>query len=245
MAFSALQSSRLSSQQALLAPTSSANSHSQRSLVTPIRAQSVDVSQQVTKTNGAVAPPQRRSSAEPSSRIHLIPQSRWADGIPVVMGSHLMASGTVAPVSRSKGPGIDLEPFIFSYPGAEGAVDVLIHPSEAAATEGVADFVARASAEAIAVRLFLGVMQLFCLRADAASIQRVTSLGLCDPLPLRALSVGVRYEAQWGLDRWCEHVPATHNLCTACHSSCTCPTIRQLANRSSQVLGSMLAGAHH
>lgn len=38
--------------------------------------------------------------------INIIPQSRWPDGIPVVMGAHLMASGAVAPISTSKGAGI-------------------------------------------------------------------------------------------------------------------------------------------
>ena len=37
------------------------------------------------------------------SRFHIIPKSRWQNGIPAVMGAHLMSSGVVAPLSTSKG----------------------------------------------------------------------------------------------------------------------------------------------
>ena len=40
---------------------------------------------------------------EKPSRINLIPKSRWADGIPPVMGAHLMPSGQATPMSMSKG----------------------------------------------------------------------------------------------------------------------------------------------
>ena len=38
-----------------------------------------------------------------NSRVNYIPRSRWAKGVPPVMGAHLMPSGAVAPVSTSKG----------------------------------------------------------------------------------------------------------------------------------------------
>ena len=37
------------------------------------------------------------------SRFNVIPKSRWQNGIPAVMGAHLMSSGVVAPLSTSKG----------------------------------------------------------------------------------------------------------------------------------------------
>jgi hypothetical protein len=46
------------------------------------------------------------AAASKSPFINIIdPPSQWDNGIPPVMGAHLMASGTVAPVSTSKGAG--------------------------------------------------------------------------------------------------------------------------------------------
>lgn len=36
-------------------------------------------------------------------KLNVITESRWPDGVPAVMGAHLMASGAVAPISTSKG----------------------------------------------------------------------------------------------------------------------------------------------
>lgn len=63
------------------------------------------------RVNSAAEVPQ----AEKSSRINVIDKSRWPEGIPAVMGAHLMASGTVAPLSTSKGPGQGVE-HLFYYP---------------------------------------------------------------------------------------------------------------------------------
>jgi 6-phosphogluconolactonase len=54
-------------------------------------------------------------SAPDNPRIHVIAGSRWPNGIPAVMGAHLMMSGSVAPISTSKGPG-EGEPHLFFYP---------------------------------------------------------------------------------------------------------------------------------
>ena len=51
------------------------------------------------------------------SRINVIAQSRWSDGVPAVMGAHLMASGVVAPLSTSKGFALD---FVTSQVPAKG-----------------------------------------------------------------------------------------------------------------------------
>ncbi len=48
------------------------------------------------------AAPASDTAASPS-RINYIPRSRWPKGIPPVMGAHLMASGSVAPISTTKG----------------------------------------------------------------------------------------------------------------------------------------------
>jgi hypothetical protein len=53
---------------------------------------------------GGYAPtPARSAAAVAGGRIHFIPRSRWPDGVPAVMGAHLMASHAVAPLSVSKG----------------------------------------------------------------------------------------------------------------------------------------------
>jgi 6-phosphogluconolactonase len=77
---------------------------------------------------------------------------RWADGIPPAMGGHYMVSGIAAPLSRSKGPGIDIAPLYFTYPAGEGEVDVTIYENDFAAANGLADLVAAASAAAVAAR---------------------------------------------------------------------------------------------
>jgi len=68
------------------------------------------------------------------------------------MGGHFMPSGALAPLSNSKGPGIDIHPLYFSYPAGESEVDVKIYENEFAAANGLADAVARASAAAIAAK---------------------------------------------------------------------------------------------
>lgn len=50
-----------------------------------------------------VAVPEQTSSQQRRYTINHIPVSRWENGIPAVMGAHLMASGAVSPVSTSKG----------------------------------------------------------------------------------------------------------------------------------------------
>lgn len=61
-----------------------------------------------------------------------------------------MTSGNIAPLSRSKGPGIDIEPLYFTYPAGESEVGVTIYDNDFAAANGLADLVAAASTAAIA-----------------------------------------------------------------------------------------------
>lgn len=56
---------------------------------------------------GGYAPtPARHAAAVAGGLLHVIPRSRWPDGVPAVMGAHLMASHAVAPISVSKGAGV-------------------------------------------------------------------------------------------------------------------------------------------
>lgn len=64
------------------------------------------------------------------------------------MGAHLMASQTVAPISTSKGPGIDLIPHVFQYPGAHDA-QIVVYATSKNATTGLAKAVSEAAAAAI------------------------------------------------------------------------------------------------
>ena len=68
------------------------------------------------------------------------------------MGGHFMPSGDLAPLSQSKGPGINIAPQYFAYPSGEYEIDVAIHDSAFSAATGLADLVARASSTAIAAK---------------------------------------------------------------------------------------------
>ncbi len=68
------------------------------------------------------------------------------------MGGHYMCSGILAPLSKSKGPGIDIAPQYFTYPSGESEVDVIVHDNEFSAANGLADTIARASAASIAAK---------------------------------------------------------------------------------------------
>lgn len=81
--------------------------------------------------------------------LNIIPHSQWADGIPPVMGAHLMASGTVAPISTSKGPGIDVAVHQFQYAGAAEAAQVVVYATAKNAAAGLARIVTEAAAAAI------------------------------------------------------------------------------------------------
>jgi len=83
--------------------------------------------------------------------INVIPKSRWPQGIPPVMGAHLLESGAVAPLSTSKGPGTG-EPHKFFYPEGPADVGVIAYGTAAAATGQLARLVAGESAKAIATK---------------------------------------------------------------------------------------------
>lgn len=85
----------------------------------------------------------------PSQNINIIPVGRWPEGIPPAMGGHFMPSGELAPLSQSKGPGVDIDPLYFTYPNSETDTQVIVHDTSFSAASGLADAVAEASAEAI------------------------------------------------------------------------------------------------
>lgn len=91
-----------------------------------------------------------KKKTQPSQNINIIPVGRWADGIPPAMGGHYMPSGSLAPLSNSKGPGVDIAPMYFTYPGKESEkTNVVVYENGFAAANGLADAVAEASAKAI------------------------------------------------------------------------------------------------
>lgn len=53
------------------------------------------------------------------------------------------AAGIAAPLSQSKGPGIDIHPLIFTYPTGGNDVAVHVYDSDSAAAAGLADYVAQ------------------------------------------------------------------------------------------------------
>lgn len=86
---------------------------------------------------------------EPRYLIHEIPQSQWPEGIPAVMGAHLMASGAIAPISTSKGPGDGNVPHVFQYHSDESDVAVVQHGNVDAASHALAAMVQAAGAKAV------------------------------------------------------------------------------------------------
>lgn len=104
-----------------------------------------------------------RAVAEPSTKhsngngaakkdkpfINVIEHTAWEKGIPPVMGAHLMASGVIAPISTSKGAGIDVDAHQFQYPG-EGDAQVVIYATPKNATKGLAKLISEAAAASIA-----------------------------------------------------------------------------------------------
>ncbi len=105
----------------------------------------------------AVRPTVRTGAAAPSVNINLIPnngrdEGRAVDGIPPVMGAHLMASGTVAPISVSKGPGLDVAPAPFDYPSVEGNANIMLFFSKAGVAQGVVKAVKEAADAAISAK---------------------------------------------------------------------------------------------
>lgn len=100
------------------------------------------------KATAQPAAPTKPDSEKPF--IHLIPNNgKWANGIPAVMGAHLMASGIVAPVSVSKGPGIDVTPHQFQYHTTESEVGVVLHTTAANAAKGIVKSVVDAYGAAV------------------------------------------------------------------------------------------------
>ena len=100
-----------------------------------------------TKTSSAES---LQTKKNPSQNINIIPVGRWPEGIPPAMGGHFMPSGDLAPLSKSKGPGVDIAPMYFTYPDATTETQVIVHETAFSAASGLADAVAEASAEAIA-----------------------------------------------------------------------------------------------
>eukprot|EP00884_Botryococcus_braunii_P013866 jgi/Botrbrau1/22480/Bobra.114_2s0010.1 len=101
--------------------------------------------------------------------INVIPKSRWPDGIPAVMGAHLMASGTVAPVSTSKGVGIGLVPHMFGYPDELDGVSILQFANEKSASVGLGQLLEDLASRAIKERGAFVVAASASLLADVAS----------------------------------------------------------------------------
>jgi len=106
----------------------------------------------VSATDKEVASPVR---AKPL--INIIPDNgrdagRSFGGVPPVMGAHLMASGFVAPMSTSKGPGVDLVPHQFQYTSIEGDASIVLFFSKAGLAQGVVKAVLEAADAAIAAK---------------------------------------------------------------------------------------------
>lgn len=115
-----------------------------------VRAQKVEQTQ-----NGGAAVLDAGEARVPSPAINVItthPVPKWPEGIPFAMGGHYMPSGAAAPLSQSKGPGIDIHPLMFNYPTPTADVAVTVYESGSAAAAGLADMVAAASAAAISQR---------------------------------------------------------------------------------------------
>lgn len=61
---------------------------------------------------GSAQPSPQPAAAARRYLINRIPCSRWENGIPAVMGAHLMGSGEVSPISTSKGAAYGAGPWL-------------------------------------------------------------------------------------------------------------------------------------
>jgi 6-phosphogluconolactonase len=88
---------------------------------------------------GATKQPSKEGGEGKKNRyvINEIPQSQWDDGVPAVMGAHLMASGNVAPISTSTGPGEGGIPHMFQYHIEDTTTDVAQFSDFEAASRGM------------------------------------------------------------------------------------------------------------
>ncbi|GMH36484.1 hypothetical protein BSKO_04352 [Bryopsis sp. KO-2023] len=119
--------------------------------LSPIRpCATAEISQRPAESKASVAPAPKHS--EPAPFIHEIPSSRWESGIPPVMGAHLMDSGAVAPISMSKGAGMDVARHVFQYPDGEYECGVMLYGSAPVAAEGVSQMVLAAAEKSIAAK---------------------------------------------------------------------------------------------
>lgn len=59
------------------------------------------------------------------------------------MGGHFMESGAAAPLSQSKGPGIDIHPLYFKYPAGDVDMSVIIHKTAVEAADDLSELVAK------------------------------------------------------------------------------------------------------
>ncbi|KAL3157888.1 hypothetical protein ABBQ32_012299 [Trebouxia sp. C0010 RCD-2024] len=92
---------------------------------------------------------ERQQGSAPSVRINVIAKSRWANGIPPVMGAHLMASGEPAPISTSKGADLGGIPHAFHYADKEINADVVQFTNADVGAQGIARLVQQAAEDAI------------------------------------------------------------------------------------------------
>jgi len=140
-----------SSKAARLAPSSSALAGRRTSALAPLACP---------RHRPAAYPPSAapQAAAEDPAQgyvINVIPKSAWPNGVPPVMGAHLMASGVVAPVSTSKGAGgaeQGIAPHEFTYPQGEASTRVVVHATARAASLGLTRLVADSAKRAIAER---------------------------------------------------------------------------------------------
>ena len=66
---------------------------SQQAVQQQERAQTTQPASLVTQSPPTAAPRSLEERQQPNARINVIAKSRWANGIPPVMGAHLMSSG--------------------------------------------------------------------------------------------------------------------------------------------------------
>lgn len=98
----------------------------------------------------ATPPPAKEGKVAPT--INLIPNNgKWENGIPPVMGAHLMASGSVAPISTSTGCGTG-EVHEFQYRKVEGEGTIMQYGNKTQVSVALTRMIEQASAEAIAER---------------------------------------------------------------------------------------------
>jgi hypothetical protein len=180
--------------------------------------------------------------------LNIIPNNGvWPDGVPPVMGAHLMASGTVAPVSTSKGAGDGVAEPMFAYPTGEGDTQVVVYATPKNAAAGLARMVTETAAAAIKAKgsftlVLSGAQQqcacvcvcvCVCVRSPLSAAQQCVSRKRCSQA--ESYYIAITNSSSSSTDAACPHFSSFSPSPLAFTDVCALPIMHHLPLHPHQV----------